>query len=88
MSGTSLQVYPIAGLVDLVPSTTPRILINKEELEHSFGTLHTDVTLLGDCQTVLHEFCTLLGWQEELQKLQANHVRMLESAEVNMYSAT
>jgi len=32
--GTSLVVHPFASLVDRVPETTPRVLINKEKCGH------------------------------------------------------
>ena len=32
LSGTSLQVYPFAGLANEVPYTTPRLLINRDSV--------------------------------------------------------
>lgn len=41
--GTSLQVQPFASLIGKVPKTTPRILINREQV----GTLETNISSFG-----------------------------------------
>ncbi|XP_039282980.1 uncharacterized protein LOC111048758 [Nilaparvata lugens] len=45
--GTSLQVYPFAGLADMVPSNVTRLLINRETVG-SFGMRDNDLVLNGD----------------------------------------
>jgi len=83
--GTSLQVQPFASLINKVPLTTPRLLINREkvgEIDPQMAMLgikkgfrfgrtdnYRDVDLLGDCQEVVIKLCELLGWKNELDKL-------------------
>ena len=45
--GTSLEVYPFAGVADSVPKIIPRLLINRD-LVGSFGTRTNDHHLPGD----------------------------------------
>ena len=52
--GTSLEVYPFAGIADSVPNDTPRLLINRD-LVGSFGTRQKDHHLSGD-RTILDPF--------------------------------
>jgi len=83
--GTSLQVQPFASLVNKVPSTTPRLLINNEEvgkmnpqlallgIREGFRFGHSsnyrDISLIGDCQKGVLQLAELLGWKDELQAL-------------------
>eukprot|EP01117_Protostelium_nocturnum_P011420 TRINITY_DN4143_c0_g2_i2.p1 TRINITY_DN4143_c0_g2~~TRINITY_DN4143_c0_g2_i2.p1 ORF type:complete len:435 (-),score=123.94 TRINITY_DN4143_c0_g2_i2:130-1434(-) len=70
--GTSLQVYPFAGLVEKVGSGIPRVLFNNEIVGNFlFGKKGNkrDVDAIGDCQAKIKEFTKLLGWEKELDKL-------------------
>ncbi|XP_062370463.1 NAD-dependent protein deacetylase sirtuin-2 [Cinclus cinclus] len=82
--GTSLQVQPFASLISRVPTSTPRLLINKEKTGQSdslmslmgFGGMdfdsnkaYRDVAWLGDCDSGCLALAELLGWKEELEEL-------------------
>jgi NAD-dependent deacetylase sirtuin 2 len=66
--GTSLQVYPVAGLVHRISPITPRLLINmnavsvfnkdKEEERNNYR----DVCLLDTCDNSCHKIMKALGW--------------------------
>ena len=47
--GTSLQVFPVAGIVDQVPKTCPRVLINREMVHtaNCTGQIADDGSLIG-----------------------------------------
>lgn len=81
--GTSLMVYPFAGLVNEVAEGTPRLLINRDPVgvwrkyvdypnANKFN--YRDVSYLGNCDDGIRELAKLLGWQEELQQLETNYV--------------
>ncbi|KAI8486640.1 NAD-dependent protein deacetylase sirtuin-2 [Branchiostoma belcheri] len=83
--GTSLQVQPFASLVDRVPETCPRLLINREKcgqvdpimrmlgfgggMEFDSENNYRDVAWLGDCDDGCKALAELLGWKEELEEL-------------------
>lgn len=82
--GTSLTVYPFAGLISKVGIYTPRVLINRDpvgaatpmmlmrgHLGFDFGgNMNTrDVPLLGDCQATVDSLVQALGWEEDFKKL-------------------
>lgn len=77
--GTSLTVFPFAGLVELVPPGTPRVLVNRElageglldfESEHeSGGEVLRDVALLGDCQDTARQLALAVGWEADLRRV-------------------
>ena len=58
--GSSLQVYPVAGILASLPPSLPAVLINREVVarEHEF-----DVALLGNCDDVVLELERRLGWR-------------------------
>eukprot|EP01059_Diplonema_ambulator_P031915 TRINITY_DN6014_c0_g1_i6.p1 TRINITY_DN6014_c0_g1~~TRINITY_DN6014_c0_g1_i6.p1 ORF type:complete len:733 (+),score=173.05 TRINITY_DN6014_c0_g1_i6:1271-3469(+) len=67
--GTSLVVYPFAGLPNEVNTLTPRLLINKEETgpwkNRSIGALkhnYRDVFAQGACDDVVGQMTKLIGW--------------------------
>jgi len=65
--GTSLNVYPVAGLVKQVKPLVPRLLINRERVGHwrDSGTPsenYRDVCWEGDCDEGAEELRKLLGW--------------------------
>jgi len=82
-SGTLLKVYPFAGLVNEVSSTTPRLLLNKESAgvwtllsnsEEEQTNNYRDVQVLGSCNAGIWELTHELGWEEELTHLMRPHV--------------
>ncbi|KAG9024691.1 Sir2 histone deacetylase Hst2 [Tulasnella sp. JGI-2019a] len=68
--GTSLTVYPFAGLRSRVPETCPRILINLDKVG-DIGSRSDDVVLLMDCDEAVRKLCDEIGdgWREELEEL-------------------
>ena len=82
--GTSLTVYPFAGLISKVNLNTPRILINRDpvgaatpmmlmrgHLGFDFGgnMNKRDVPLLGDCQATVDSLVSALGWEDDFKAL-------------------
>ncbi|KAK4673854.1 Sirtuin 2 protein [Podospora pseudopauciseta] len=65
--GTSLQVHPFAGLVDLAAERVPRVLFNLERVG-SMGCQADDVLTLGDCDEGVRRLADELGWREELEE--------------------
>lgn len=63
--GTSLTVWPFAGLTRFVGRGCPRVLINLEEAG-DIGTQPNDVLCLGRCDEVVRELCRELGWEADL----------------------
>jgi len=77
--GTSLVVYPFAGLVNDVKPEIPRLLVNKEsvgafrrvtgeELPAAHGNFR-DVVYLGQCDDGMKALADLLGWSSDLQQM-------------------
>eukprot|EP00906_Rhabdomonas_costata_P008775 RCo012459 len=71
--GTSLMVFPFAGLVSAVPDTCPRVLFNQDLAGDDFligqpGN-YRDVGALGDVQAEVRKLVQFLGWEEELRAL-------------------
>ena len=60
--GTSLEVYPFAGLADRVSDEIPRILINRHQAG-SFGYRKNDIVLEGDLVETLKKLTELLHWK-------------------------
>jgi len=82
--GTSLQVHPFAGLVDVVSRSTPRLLINREAV----GPFDTgrwrkrsprDSVYLGDADAAVRLLARELGWEEELDEMIAKGRKELEA---------
>jgi len=67
--GTSLEVYPFAGIVDAPRHNTTRLLINND-LVGSFGSRPNDFALLGDLHRSIDSICDKLGWKEDLSEIQ------------------
>ena len=65
--GTSLEVYPFAGLADNFPYGRPRILINRD-LVGSFGYRDHDYHIGGDLVEGITKLADGLGWKKELSK--------------------
>lgn len=68
--GTSLTVYPFAGLRTMVPSTCPRVLINLDKVG-DIGSRADDVLLQMHCDEAVRKLCDEIGdgWREELERL-------------------
>lgn len=72
--GTSLQVYPFAGLIEMVGPYCPRLLINKEVVGVTANggadgkflffeqDNYRDVLYEGACDEGVNELVRLLGW--------------------------
>ncbi|RZF45043.1 hypothetical protein LSTR_LSTR002004 [Laodelphax striatellus] len=71
--GTSLQVYPFAGLANMVPSNVTRMLINRETVG-SFGMRDNDVVLNGDITSNIELLAKELGWWDDLVALEKDLV--------------
>lgn len=65
--GTSLTVYPFAGLPALTPFGVPRVLFNREPVG-DLGGRSDDVLVLGSCDTGVRRLAAALGWADELDK--------------------
>ncbi len=66
--GTSLEVYPFAGIADAVPLKVPRLLLNRDAVG-SFGSRGDDAILLGDIVDSVRTLCKQLGWTDDLARL-------------------
>lgn len=78
--GTSLQVYPFAGLVDQVPITVPRLLINRT-IDGSFASPSgraRDFVFQGSCDDGVRELARLIGFGEELMDLAERERRLVK----------
>jgi len=67
--GTSLEVYPFAGIADLPNHNTRRLLINYD-LVGSFGGRPNDFALLGDIVKNVESICEKLDWTDDLIEAQ------------------
>ena len=74
--GTSLAVYPFAGLSDMVLKGCPRIVVNKGiENAQRFKFNNPDVPDLAfesDCDSFFRELANLCGWGDDLDRLVHN----------------
>ncbi|KXH42552.1 ATP synthase F0 [Colletotrichum nymphaeae SA-01] len=66
--GTSLSVYPFAGLAEASKSGVPRLLLNRERVGQ-MGRRADDVVELGTCDAGVRKLAALLGWGDELEAL-------------------
>ncbi|CAI6335435.1 unnamed protein product [Periconia digitata] len=64
--GTSLSVQPFASLPQACGESTPRLLINSEQVG-SLGSRADDVLLLEDCDAGVRKLAEACGWLEELE---------------------
>lgn len=70
--GTSLEVFPVAGLVYQVPYQVPRVLFNKEVVHPFTGdhqTRSTDTTVCGDLVESVELLVQELEWTEEFNAI-------------------
>ncbi|KAF8512858.1 NAD-dependent deacetylase sirtuin-2 [Hysterangium stoloniferum] len=79
--GTSLTVHPFASLTGLVPESCPRVLINLDPVG-DIGSRVEDVVVLGKCDNVVEQLCTLLGWEKELDELWAETADSLDPEQI------
>eukprot|EP00095_Tigriopus_kingsejongensis_P006597 maker-scaffold1280_size50848-snap-gene-0.9 protein:Tk06597 transcript:maker-scaffold1280_size50848-snap-gene-0.9-mRNA-1 annotation:"nad-dependent deacetylase sirtuin-1" len=79
MIGSSLKVRPVALIPSSIPLTVPQILINREPLSH----LTPDVELLGDCDGIINQICSMLGthWEEPVHQEPLSETLELASRE-------
>lgn len=66
--GTSLTVFPFAGLPELAGEGRPRVLFNRERVG-GIGVRADDVVALGPCDARVRELADHLGWRDELERL-------------------
>ncbi|KJZ74858.1 NAD-dependent protein deacetylase hst2-1 [Hirsutella minnesotensis 3608] len=66
--GTSLSVYPFAGLPEMARADIPRILFNMERVGR-IGNRADDVVELGPCDDGIRKLADALGWRDELERL-------------------
>merc|ERR1711953_85325 len=66
MIGSSLKVRPVALIPSSIDPSIPQILINREPLPH----LTPDVELLGDCDGIVNQICSMLGegWEDPVHR--------------------
>ncbi|XP_054758706.2 NAD-dependent protein deacetylase sirtuin-2-like isoform X1 [Lytechinus pictus] len=83
--GTSLVVQPFASLVDKVPETTPRLLINMEKtgqvdpmmmmfgfssgMDFDSDDKYRDVAYIGPCDEGCEKLADLVGWKKDFAAL-------------------
>ncbi|KAG2459966.1 KPTN protein, partial [Polypterus senegalus] len=94
--GTSLKVQPFASLISKVPSSTPRLLINKEKagksdplmsmlglgsgMDFDSEKAYRDVAYLGTCDDGCRKLAELLGWKEELEEMVKHEYAKIDSS--------
>ncbi|KAH7161251.1 Sir2 family protein [Dactylonectria macrodidyma] len=66
--GTSLSVYPFAGLPEMTMQGKPRVLFNMERVGQ-IGHRSDDVIELGSCDAGIRKLADELGWRDELEQL-------------------
>ncbi|KAK2048779.1 Sir2 family protein [Colletotrichum somersetense] len=77
--GTSLSVYPFAGLAEASRSGIPRLLLNRERVGQ-MGRRADDVVELGTCDAGVRKLANLLDWGDELEDLWRSIVGEKEAA--------
>ncbi|EGV62413.1 hypothetical protein CANTEDRAFT_107639, partial [Yamadazyma tenuis ATCC 10573] len=69
VAGTSLTVFPFAGLPSEITGKVTRVLINREVVGDFKSKNKKDIVLLEDCEFVAETLCQMLGWKNELHDL-------------------
>eukprot|EP00914_Ancora_sagittata_P014104 GHVO01027589.1.p2 GENE.GHVO01027589.1~~GHVO01027589.1.p2 ORF type:complete len:217 (+),score=57.21 GHVO01027589.1:684-1334(+) len=92
--GTSLVVYPFAGLIAMADVLCPRVLINKEPSavyqpqSASGGNAgfrffeddnYRDIYVAGDCDLGVEKICELCGWTNDLKELEESYVSQADA---------
>jgi len=80
--GTSLEVYPFAGIADLPNHKTSRLLINYD-LVGSFGGRPNDYALLGDIVQNIELICQKLDWSDDLAEAQLENELKLNNIDTD-----
>jgi NAD-dependent histone deacetylase SIR2 len=57
--GTSMKVAPVSEIPQHLARQVPHIYISRDPCKH----IEFDVTLLGDCDSVVAELCRRTGWE-------------------------
>ncbi|KAF2274572.1 NAD-dependent histone deacetylase SIR2 [Westerdykella ornata] len=57
--GTSMKVAPVSEIPNFFPKDVPHIYINRDPVNH----INFDITLLGDCDTIVAELARRAGWE-------------------------
>lgn len=65
--GTSLQVAPVSLIPEMV--RCKRVLVNRERVGNLDEKMRGDLIYTGDCDTAVLLLSRLLGWEDELLKL-------------------
>eukprot|EP00520_Triparma_pacifica_P018744 CAMPEP_0118658364 /NCGR_PEP_ID=MMETSP0785-20121206/14527_1 /TAXON_ID=91992 /ORGANISM="Bolidomonas pacifica, Strain CCMP 1866" /LENGTH=324 /DNA_ID=CAMNT_0006551373 /DNA_START=175 /DNA_END=1148 /DNA_ORIENTATION=- len=70
--GTSLTVFPAAGLPDLASPPKPRVIVNRDyepgETSVDPEANETDFIITGDCDSVILDIVEAAGWMEEMER--------------------
>lgn len=85
--GTSLEVYPFAGIVNSARGYIPRVLINREAVgpfaRPSSGRFN-DLAVTGDLLESVQKFARVLGWKKAMEDLIKENELLLDEK----YSST
>ncbi|KAG7811592.1 hypothetical protein KL921_001858 [Ogataea angusta] len=85
VAGTSLAVYPFAGLPAEVSKDCTRVLINREECgDFKANPRKSDILLLESCDKVVEELAKLLGWEKELDALVEQGIKALKDNKLHI----
>ncbi|XP_030845121.1 NAD-dependent protein deacetylase sirtuin-3 [Strongylocentrotus purpuratus] len=87
--GTSLEVYPFAGIVDSVRPFVPRLLINREVVgpfSRPSSSRHNDLAVTGDLVECVQKFARVLGWKKALEDVIKDNEVKLDAMVVEMES--
>nr|XP_054761673.1 NAD-dependent protein deacetylase sirtuin-3-like [Lytechinus pictus] len=87
--GTSLEVYPFAGIVDSVRPFIPRLLINREVVgpfSRPSSSRHNDLAVTGDLVECVQKFARVLGWKKELEDVITQNEAKLDQMVTEMES--
>ena len=94
--GTSLKVAPVSDIPGFLPPHVPQVYISREVRYTSLSSkilltriqpcshITFDVTLLGDCDTIVAELCRQAGWDldhEMVSEDQAIEIKVLNDDE-------
>lgn len=81
VAGTSLTVYPFAGLHSDVKKNALRVLINNEVVgEFKSNKRKSDIVLKSGCDDIAEILAEKLGWKKELDALIENESKKFRSA--------
>ncbi|KAK3867655.1 hypothetical protein Pcinc_026899 [Petrolisthes cinctipes] len=78
--GTSLEVYPFAGVAEAVSKQTPRVLINKSPAG-TIGSRPGDLHLTGDIVHNINTLVNALGWTHKLRHMEKHYIKTRDCEE-------